>query len=137
MESVVWIAGGDTKGADVDALVAEVAGRLRGVVLIGSDDAPFREALERHAPAIPSVRVPAGDTESPEGRSRMMREAVDAAAGLAREGDAVLLAPAAASIDQFADYAERGDLFAAAARASAGMQDAEDTQETDGPEGPA
>lgn len=137
MESVVWIAGGDTKGADVDALVAEVAGRLRGVVLIGSDDAPFREALERHAPAIPSVRVPAGDTESPEGRSRMMREAVDAAAGLAREGDAVLLAPAAASIDQFADYAERGDLFAAAARASAGMQDVEDTQETDGPEGPA
>ncbi|PWH06790.1 UDP-N-acetylmuramoyl-L-alanine--D-glutamate ligase [Brachybacterium endophyticum] len=117
VESVVWIAGGDTKGADVDALVAEAASRLRGVVLIGVDDTAFRDALARHAPAIPIERIDAGDTEDAEGRARMMRAAVAAAAGLAQEGDVVLLAPAAASIDQFTDYAERGDLFAAAARA--------------------
>jgi UDP-N-acetylmuramoylalanine--D-glutamate ligase len=34
----------------------------------------------------------------------------------------VLLAPAAASMDQFRDYAERGDAFAAAARALTGTR---------------
>ncbi len=41
------------------------------------------------------------------------------AARLARPGDTVLLAPAAASMDLFRDYAHRGDAFAEAARALA------------------
>jgi UDP-N-acetylmuramoylalanine--D-glutamate ligase len=53
-------------------------------------------------------------------RDSGMLRAAQAAASLARPGDTVLLAPAAASMDMFRDYAARGDAFAAAARAVAG-----------------
>jgi UDP-N-acetylmuramoylalanine--D-glutamate ligase len=43
-----------------------------------------------------------------------MDDVVRAAAGLARPGDTVLLAPACASMDMFTNYGERGDAFAAA-----------------------
>jgi UDP-N-acetylmuramoylalanine--D-glutamate ligase len=46
-----------------------------------------------------------------------MAEAVDAAGSLARPGDTVLLAPAGASFDQFAGYADRGEAFAQAVQA--------------------
>ncbi|HWB66900.1 MAG TPA: UDP-N-acetylmuramoyl-L-alanine--D-glutamate ligase [Mycobacteriales bacterium] len=108
-ESVVWIAGGLLKGADAAPLVAAQRHRLRGVVLIGRDRAEIADALARHAPDVPVVTVDASET-------RGMDEAVGLAAELARPGDTVLLAPAAASLDMFRDYAERGDRFAAAAR---------------------
>ena len=107
--SVVWIAGGLLKGADVAPVVAEHAGRLRGVVLIGRDRAEIAQALARHAPDVPVVTVVTQDTGG-------MDEAVQAAAELAQPGDTVLLAPAAASMDMFRDYADRGDRYAAAVR---------------------
>jgi UDP-N-acetylmuramoylalanine--D-glutamate ligase len=109
-ESVVWIAGGLLKGADVDDLVAAHHGRLRAAVLLGQDRAVIRDALARHAPDVPVVEVDATDTGA-------MNAAVHAAARLASSGDTVLLAPAAASMDIFRDYGERGDLFAAAVHA--------------------
>ena len=42
----------------------------------------------------------------------LMDEVVAVATGLARSGDTVLLAPGCASMDQFRDYAARGDAFA-------------------------
>jgi UDP-N-acetylmuramoylalanine--D-glutamate ligase len=107
----VWIAGGLAKGARFEELVRQRADRLHAVVLIGLDRAPLREALARHAPDVPVVEVTPGDTGD------VMTSAVRAAAGLARPGDTVLLAPACASMDQFRSYAERGDAFARAARA--------------------
>ena len=50
---VVWIAGGLLKGADVDPLVAAVAARLAGVVLLGRDRARIAASLARHAPIGP------------------------------------------------------------------------------------
>ena len=120
-DSVVWIVGGLTKGADVDGLVASAAARLRGAVVIGADGTPFLEALARHAADVPVRRIEPGHTDGSTLSAReVMEQAVAAAAALAEDGDAVLMAPAAASMDQFEDYAERGDLFAAAARAIAG-----------------
>jgi len=109
-DSVVWIAGGQAKGQSFDDLVRGVAPRLRGVVLLGIDRGVIRDALDRHAPGVAIAEVERTDPDA-------MVEVVALATGLARPGDAVLLAPGCASWDMFRDYADRGDRFAAAARA--------------------
>lgn len=111
-EPIVWIAGGLAKGATFDELVARSAKRLRGVVLIGADRALIREALARHAPEVPVVDVERTDTGA-------MSAAVREAARLAQPGDTVLMAPACASMDMFANYNKRGEAFADAVRALA------------------
>ncbi|MGH8859896.1 MAG: UDP-N-acetylmuramoyl-L-alanine--D-glutamate ligase, partial [Jatrophihabitantaceae bacterium] len=104
-ERVVWVAGGQLKGAPIDELVREIAPRLAGAVLLGVDRAALADALRRHAPDVPVIEVATHDDGA-------MLEVVRAAAGLARPGDTVLLAPAAASYDMFADYSARGRAFA-------------------------
>ncbi|MFD8022083.1 UDP-N-acetylmuramoyl-L-alanine--D-glutamate ligase [Streptomyces lavendulae] len=108
-EPVVWIAGGLAKGATFDELVQKSADRLRAVVLIGADRALIAEALARHAPEVPVVDLERTDTGA-------MLAAVREAARLAKSGDTVLLAPACASMDMFANYNKRGDAFADAVR---------------------
>jgi len=115
-DHVVWIAGGLLKGADVDALVQSVAGRLRGVILIGAERALIAEALARHAPDVPVVDVPTTDTGA-------MDLVVARAGELAQPGDVVLLAPAAASFDMFDSYGARGDAFAQAVHRYASRPD--------------
>ncbi|WP_240759109.1 UDP-N-acetylmuramoyl-L-alanine--D-glutamate ligase [Phytoactinopolyspora endophytica] len=106
-EPVVWIAGGLAKGASFDELVSGARDRLRGVVLIGADRNLISEALARHAPNVPVIEV--ADTDN-----MAMDRVVQEAARLAQPGDTVLLAPACASMDMFANYVRRGEAFAAA-----------------------
>jgi UDP-N-acetylmuramoylalanine--D-glutamate ligase len=86
------------------------------VVLIGRDQAQIAAALARHATDVPVVTIDTHDTNG-------MEEAVAAAVTLAQPGDTVLLAPAAASMDMFRDYAERGDRFVAAAERATAARD--------------
>jgi UDP-N-acetylmuramoylalanine--D-glutamate ligase len=100
---VVLIAGGDGKGQSFAPLRASVERTCRAVLLIGRDAPQIARALEGIA-----VRV-----ETPQ----TLAAAVERAIGLAVPGDAVLLSPACASLDQFRDYAERGRRFAELVRA--------------------
>jgi UDP-N-acetylmuramoylalanine--D-glutamate ligase len=96
----VLIAGGRAKGADLSPLRGH-ARRLRAVIAIGESADDLVEVFD-------------GVTATASASS--IEDAVREAFGAARPGDTVLLAPACASWDQFRDYAERGDRFAAAAR---------------------
>lgn len=105
---VVLIAGGDGKGQDFSPLAPAASGRTRAAVLIGRD-----------GPAVGAVLGRAGvRCES----SSSIEAATEAAFALAQPGDAVLLSPACASLDMFANYRARGEAFAAAARAIAARQ---------------
>jgi UDP-N-acetylmuramoylalanine--D-glutamate ligase len=106
---VVWLAGGQAKGTTFDELVIAHRRKLRGAVLLGADREVVGDAIRRHAPDVPVIRIDSTDTGA-------MAEAVQAAASLAHAGDVVLLAPGCASFDMFTDYAARGNAFAAAVR---------------------
>ena len=115
--SVIWIAGGLSKGADIEGLVHRCKSRMKAVILIGEDSDLIERALEKFAPEVPRVKV-----DSPisyvKGQSdnSLMEEVVTKALTFATSGDTVLLAPACASMDQFVSYADRGDRFAAAVK---------------------
>ncbi|MCA1838974.1 MAG: UDP-N-acetylmuramoyl-L-alanine--D-glutamate ligase [Actinomycetota bacterium] len=96
---VILIAGGRAKGLDLSVL-AEHAGRLKGLVVMG-------EAADELVEVFKQVRS---------FRAKDVEEAVALAQAVAMPGDTVLLSPACSSIDQYANYEERGDRFAAAVK---------------------
>lgn len=118
VDHVVWLVGGLLKGVDPAPLVAKHAHRLRGAVILGEQRDEVVAAFAKHAPNVPVVEVDSGETAS------VMSRAVQAAVQFARSGDTVLLAPAAASMDQFASYGDRGDAFVAAVQEWEGCRDA-------------
>lgn len=108
-ERSIWIAGGLAKGAAMDELVQRAAPRIRAAILIGTDTPLIAAALKNYAPQIATVII------DPNLKGlELMRSVVRSARDLAQPGDTVLLAPACASMDQFKNYAERGELFAQA-----------------------
>ena len=106
-DSVVWIVGGLLKGVDPEPLIEKHSSRLRGAVIIGKDTQLLEELF---AKLNPELRVVVIREENP------MDQAVASAAAMAKPGDSVLLAPAAASMDQFRDYEDRGNKFQSAVR---------------------
>jgi UDP-N-acetylmuramoylalanine--D-glutamate ligase len=97
---VVWLLGGVNKGIDLRSLVP-TARRARSAIAFGKAGDEIAEALHG---ATDVVRVP------------HLADAVREAAARAQPGDVVLLAPACASFDEFRNYEERGERFAALVR---------------------
>lgn len=106
----IWIAGGLAKGADMRELARLAGARIRSAILIGSDAKLIAEALRKEAPHVKIIEVEGGNGDD------LMRRVVKIASTEAHPGDSVLLAPACASMDQFKNYAERGELFSAAVK---------------------
>jgi len=98
-DPVVLIAGGSGKGEDYSPL-AEVMDHVRQVVLIGQEGPAIGRALTGVVPTI---------------QADSMEEAVAVAADLAEPDAVVLLSPACASFDMFANYGKRGEAFVTAA----------------------
>jgi UDP-N-acetylmuramoylalanine--D-glutamate ligase len=113
-DRVVWIVGGLLKGVDISSLVERHKASLAAAIVIGEDRSAVLEALADKAPGVPVEEIASG------AGSDVMQAAVKAAGRYAAEGDVVLLAPAAASMDQFKDYADRGNSFAVAVRSLIG-----------------
>jgi UDP-N-acetylmuramoylalanine--D-glutamate ligase len=93
---VVWIAGGQGKGADFSDLRDAINSNIKLLVLIGEDAGQMEQSLQG---LLPIVRV------------NSMKEAVSLAADRAVAPSIVLLSPACASFDMFDNFEQRGDLF--------------------------
>jgi UDP-N-acetylmuramoylalanine--D-glutamate ligase len=102
-QPVVLIAGGDGKGQSFRALKSAVERACRAVLLIGRDAPQIERGLQGAGVPVETLGT--------------LDRAVARAFELAQPGDAVLLSPACASLDQFRDYTERGERFRALVRA--------------------
>jgi UDP-N-acetylmuramoylalanine--D-glutamate ligase len=95
---IVLIAGGKDKGGDFGKLRDVMARRVKRLVLIGEAASRIQHVFEGLKPIS---------------HASSFREAVESAARSAQSGDVVLLSPACASFDMFADYQDRGRQFKA------------------------
>jgi len=98
----VWIVGGQDKGNDYTDLIDLVRDRVTAIVCLGKDNSKIIETFF-------GVVEPIVEVES-------AIEAVNVAYRLAKKDETVLLSPACASYDRFADYIERGNAFKMAVR---------------------
>lgn len=98
---VILIAGGRSKGADFSLLRRSIRAKVKLAILLGEARPMMEKAL------MGAVQIKRADS---------LEEAVKLAHSKAREGDTVLLSPACSSLDMFANFEERGEVFKKAVR---------------------
>lgn len=99
IEQPIWlIAGGRDKGGDFGRLRKLVRERVKGLIVIGEAAGRIQAAMGEFDRCRPAATL---------------RDAVELAAREAQPGEVVLLSPACASFDMFADYQDRGRQFKA------------------------
>ena len=99
---IVWIVGGVDKGNDYESLLPMVKEKVKVIVCLGLDNTKIHAAFGKHVDLMLN-------TSSAE-------EAVKVAKRFAAKGDVVLLSPACASFDLFANYEDRGWQYKAAVK---------------------
>ncbi len=106
MERPTWLLlGGVSKGADFTALAAQVARQARGVAVFGQVREPLSAALRKASAVVPVAR------------RETLAEALNWCLARSEPEEAILLSPACASFDQYADFAARGRHFRQLSRA--------------------
>ena len=102
-EKVILIAGGKDKGVPFDEVGEEIVQHVKKLVLTGVAAETLRDAV---------VGAPGYSEGAPEITIiKDFTEAVKAAAGMASDGDVVILSPACTSYDSFKNFEERGKTF--------------------------
>ena len=96
-KDVVWIVGGVDKGNDYAELNEMVADKVKAIICLGENNQNIIEAFKGKVDAIVQAST--------------MAEAVNQSYSLANKGEVVLLSPACASFDLFANYEDRGIQF--------------------------
>lgn len=99
---VIWIVGGVDKGNDYTALLPLVKEKVKMIVCLGVDNSKIHSAFGK----IVDLMINTGGAE----------EAVQVAKRFSSKGDVVLLSPACASFDLFANYEDRGWQYKAAVK---------------------
>ena len=93
----IWIVGGKDKGNDYSSLIPMVKKKIKAIVCLGVDNQKIIKTFSSYVDQII-------ETDN-------MKDAVNTAYLLGKNGDSVLLSPACASFDLFENYEERGKLF--------------------------
>ncbi len=104
-EKVILVAGGEGKGQDMNELAPVIQAKAKAVILIGKDAPQIEAAINQLSEIVPTYH--AND----------MQEVAAISAHVGKKGDTVLLSPACASLDQYKNYQDRGNQFAAAIEA--------------------
>ena len=101
-KGVVWIVGGVDKGNDYSELAEMVDEKVKAIICLGENNQNIIDAFKDKVDTIVQAST--------------MSEAVNQSYSLANKGEAVLLSPACASFDLFANYEDRGVQFKKSAR---------------------
>ena len=101
-KGVVWIVGGVDKGNDYSELAEMVDEKVKAIICLGENNQNIIDAFKDKVDTIVQAST--------------MSEAVNQSYSLANKGETVLLSPACASFDLFANYEDRGVQFKKSAR---------------------